>query len=83
MISCLLFTDDITMKYKKKPKLQYNNDVSIKLKNRSTQTTTRDFIANKSFSKSHHQCGCVREKGCQLSYYKKTNNKKSKRKKNY
>lgn len=77
---CLLFTDDITMTLKKKAKLQYNNEVNMKSKNRSTQTTTRDFIANKSFSKSHHYCGCVREKNCPS---KRSSNKKSKRKKNY
>lgn len=74
-------SDEITMKYKKKPKLQYNNEDNMK--NRSTQTTSRDFIAKKSFSKSHHYCGCVREKDCQSNYNRKTSNKKSKRKKNY
>lgn len=72
-------SDDITMKYKKKAKL--NNEVDMK--NRSTQTTARDFIAKKSFSTSHHYCGCVREKDCQSNYNRKTNSKKSKRKKNY
>ncbi len=67
------------MTNKKKPKLQYNNE----MKNRSTQTTAKDFIANKSFSKSHHYCGCVREIHCQSHCYKRSSNKKSKRKKNY
>lgn len=71
------------MTYKKKPKLQYNNEVSMKSKNRSTQTTSRDFIANKSISKSHHRCGCAKEKNCKSIYYKRSSNKKSKRKKNY
>lgn len=71
------------MTYMKKAKLQYNNEVNMKSKNRSTQTTSRDFIAKKSFSQSHHYCGCVKEKDCRSNYYKRSSNKKSKRKKNY
>lgn len=79
------FTDDITMiTNMKKPKLQFNSEVSAKSKNRSTQTTSKDFIASQSFSTSHHRCGCVRENGCRSHCYQKRSKcKKSKRKKNY
>lgn len=71
------------MTYKKKPKLQYNNEVSMNSKSRSTQTTSKDFIANKSVTKSHHYCGCLRETYCQSNHYKRSSKKRSKRKKNY
>lgn len=79
--SVFYFADDITMTNKKKAKLQFINDeVSVKSKNRSTQTTTKDFIANKSVSNSCHYCGCAKETHCQ---YKRSRSKRSKRKKNY